>query len=147
MGNRTVIYIRIAPPEQGDGCESYAKLQHDACLIFCRRHGLEVVGTLVDVTCEVGLDHRPKLDELRQMICKRQIDVVVVYNLGRLSPSTADLVILASEAKAHEVTIYSIFELVPTGMISPLMAEAMTYERERAAIVLSEIEQRERQVT
>ncbi len=136
MSKRTIIYIRTEQ-DSPDGI----KLQHEACATFCKEHDLTVVGTLAEIASGYGLSDRPKLDILRQMVRDGAVDVVVVYNLGRLTRSTEELTVLVQEAETHHVDVVSIFELLPGEDITPLRAEAMISERERAATVLCRIEQ------
>jgi len=98
-----------------------------------------VAGVLFEVAAGRENEHRPKLAELRQMMRAAQVEVVVVYNVGRLSHSTEELVTLFREAQEHKVDIYSLFALMPTDGITPLYAQAMTCERERVARIFSHI--------
>jgi DNA invertase Pin-like site-specific DNA recombinase len=138
-GKRAVIYIRVKIPEERP--IQYGNVQHNTCKDFCDRHHMQIVGTFVETTNATNLDNRPKLDEMRQMVCNGYVDAVIVYDLSRLARSQDDLLTLVQEAEEHGVGIYSVFELVPTDTITPLRAEAMVRERERAAMLLAMIDQ------
>jgi len=129
---RTVIYLRTAATD-----EAYTRLQYDACLRFCKQHHLMVVETLADISSGEEIADQPKLKELHLMMQMGYMDVVIVQSLGRLSRNPTELLAIVCEAEAHGVGIYSIFELVPGEDITPLRAEAMVQERERAAMLLA----------
>jgi DNA invertase Pin-like site-specific DNA recombinase len=132
---RAVIYIRTVN-QNGTNIQR----QHHVCSDFCKTHHLEVVGTLAEVSNGYGLSNRPKLDDLRRMMQEGVVEVVV-ESLSRLSRNTDELIPFVQEAEIHHVDVVSVFELVPGEDITPLRAEAMTRERERAATVLALIDQ------
>jgi len=140
MGKRAIIYLRTAMPERPNEGESFLYRQHNACLHFCEHHEMEVVGTITEVASGNGLHDRLKLDELRQMVRDRHVDIVIVYNLGRLGRWTDDLVTLTYEVEKHSVAIVSVFELLPIDSITPLQAQAMTLERQRASAIYAQME-------
>src|SRR5215469_91828 len=123
MGKRAIIYIRTKHPVSVN-----VQLQHDACNEFCTFHELTIVGTLADVGDGYGLA-RPNLDELREMVRAGAVDVIVVQDFSRLSLDKSELVILAREAEAYHVNIFSVFEVVEGGDVTPLRVEVMTRER------------------
>ncbi len=145
MSKRAVIYCRVVSRDPSDAGRSYLQRQHDACLAFCKQHDLAVVGALAEVAPENDLHNRPKLDELRRMIHEQQVDVVIVHSLSQLSCWTDDLVAFTHEAETYQVSIYSVLAMPPGEAITPLQIEAMTLERERAAVVASHVERRERE--
>jgi|SRR5579884_1114978 len=139
MRKRAAIYCRVVAGEQSTDARSFLKLQHEACIRFCQQHEIAVARSLFEVAAGSENEHRPKLAELRQMVCAAQVEVVVVYNVGRLSHCMEALVTLFREAQEQKVDIYSLFALLPTDGITPLYAQAMTCERERIARIFSHI--------
>lgn len=135
---RSVICCRTATPS-----EVVIQVQHDACLELCQRYNLDVVGTLVEAVRGRTLDDRPKRDELRQMMRKRHIDVVVVYAVNRLARDYEVLLTLAYEAEANGVEIHSATEVI-AGKLAPLKINAMLIEREQLAILLRDAHHKER---
>lgn len=144
MSKRAIIYCRAMSRDQSAAGQSYLQRQHDACLAFCQQHDLAVVGTLAEVASGYDLHYRPKLDELRRMLHEQWMDVVIVHCLGRLSRRTDELAALMNEAETHHISIYSVREMPPGETLTPLQINAMLLERERAAVVASHSERRDR---
>ena len=140
MSKRAILYIRTATPERLAEGESYLQRQHNACLNFCNQHEFEVVGALAEVASGNSLHNRPKLDELRQMVREGLVNVVILHSLSRLSRQPDKLVELIREAEKHGVAVFSVIELLPIDDITPLQAQAMTLERQRAAAIYAHME-------
>lgn len=136
---RTVIYIRT------DLVSAEAtKAQHDACIEFCQRFSLDVVGTLLDIASGATLDERPKLAEMREMVAAQHVDVVVVYSLDRLARVFEHLAVLAREAEAKGVEVYSVVGSA-SGELTTLQVLAQDRERERLARLMRHTEPPQRE--
>lgn len=135
---RAIIYARMNHPT-----EEVLRKEHGACLEFCQRFDMEIVGTLLDIAPGNTLN-RPKLDELRLMIHAHHINVVVIYATHRLSRDSIHLAILTKEAKTAGVEVFSVIG----GMGDSLSSFSMigtSQEGEMLACLLRNIEYREQE--
>ncbi len=111
--------------------------QRDACLEFCNKHHLHVVGTIEESGPGYSLEDRPKLDSLRNMIREHLIDAVVVRNLGRLTNNIHNMITIVQEAEQAGVATFSTFGALASPDLSPVRLEALLLERERWAFAVS----------
>lgn len=110
---RAAIYIRVSTEEQAK--EGYSiPAQRDRLTQFVLSQGWEIAGYYVDDGYSAKDMDRPELQRLLQDISSRQIDVVVVYRLDRLTRSVSDLDELLKYFERHKVGIKSATELFDT---------------------------------
>ncbi|GAI49175.1 unnamed protein product, partial [marine sediment metagenome] len=95
--------------------------QLEACLNYCRDKGYEVAYRFSEAYSGLTLD-RPKLNDLRELVRKQCIDVVVFYCLDRLSRDPTHGVILFQELEKHNVTLEAVTETVDGSELGKLIS-------------------------
>ena len=89
---RAVIYCRVSGDSQErDGTS--LDTQKEAALAYCRKKGYTLWRQFVGVESGLIID-RPILGELRELVRRQEIDVVVVYSSDRCSRDPDHEVIL-----------------------------------------------------
>ena len=81
--NKAAIYCRVSTEDQEREGTSL-QTQLEACLKYCQDKCFDVAYRFSEACSGLTLD-RPKLNELRELVRDKQIDVVVIYCLDRLS--------------------------------------------------------------
>jgi site-specific DNA recombinase len=119
MGKIAAIYCRVSTEDQEREGTSL-QTQLEACLNYCKNKGYDVVYRFSDAYSGLKLD-RPKLNELRELIRNKQIDVLVVYCLDRFSRDPTHGVILTQELERHNVIIEAVTETVDSSELGKLI--------------------------
>ena len=104
MIRRALIYLRVSTEDQGRmyGLPS----QRAACLKLAKEKGWAVIKEIVDDV--TGSDtRRPGLTELRRLVAAGECEIVLVYNVDRLSRDLADLLNLTRELQQHAAIEYA----------------------------------------
>ena len=120
---KAAIYCRVSTEDQEREGTSL-QTQLEACRDYCQGKCYEVAYNFSEAFSGLALE-RSKLNELRELIRNKQIDVVVVYCLDRLSRNATHGVILRDELDKYHVIIESVTEDIDK---TPL-GEAITYLR------------------
>jgi DNA invertase Pin-like site-specific DNA recombinase len=101
------------------------------------RFGWRVVAELIDdgISGAKGRSERPAFDRLFQMVQRREIDVVIAWDVSRLGRSIQDLVSFMNEVQAAGVDLYihqqAINTATPAGrMVFSIFSALGVYERE-----------------
>jgi len=94
---KIAFYIRVSTEEQAENPEGSIRNQEDrlrSAVEYKNRHGNfgEIVGVYVDPGISAKNMKRPKLQELLKAIRNKEIDLVMVTELSRLSRSTRDFI-------------------------------------------------------
>ena len=79
---RAAIYVRVSTDEQAEKGYSLPS-QLEACRRYADQFGYEVIGEFSDDYSGRKLN-RPGLDQVRDLICARKIDALIVYSPDRL---------------------------------------------------------------
>jgi site-specific DNA recombinase len=91
MNKQAAIYARVSTDDQAEHGYSLPT-QIEACQQFAWQRGFDVAAVYQDdISGAKPITHRPEGGELRDAINARQIDVVIVYHVDRLSRDIVDL--------------------------------------------------------
>src|SRR5919199_3636197 len=112
---RAALYPRVSDP-YGDkkrasgterGQETPLDQQESACRQYAAEHGYAVLEEHVYREAHTGVElwERPKLTALREAIRRKEVDVVVVYSIDRLSRDPVHLGVILSEAEHAGVAV------------------------------------------
>lgn len=130
---RAGIYVRVSTAGQEDGAS--LATQEASCREAAAALGAQVAGIYSDVHTGAELFERPRLADLRAAIARREVDVVIVHALDRLSRKPAHQLIIADECARHGVALHSATEKIddtPTGqLIQYVTTWAAELEREK----------------
>lgn len=97
--NRTLIYARVSTEDQ---TEKYGiPLQLAACRERAKRDGLIILEEITDDGISGTILSRPGLDRVRAKIAAGEADLVLCYDVDRLSRELADLLVLQREIQTH----------------------------------------------
>jgi site-specific DNA recombinase len=104
---RGVILRRVSTDEQEDNFSLPNQAQ--ACRAFAEQQGIAIVADVYDVHSGYSLK-RPGLTQVRELAAAREIDVVIVWKLDRLSRRITHWGKLLSELEDAHVSITSVME-------------------------------------
>src|SRR5688572_24646295 len=121
---RAALYPRVSDP-YGDKRrqptterlqETPLDQQESACRAYAEQHGHTVADQHIYREAHTGVElwERPKLTALREAIRRKEIDVVVVYSIDRLSRDPVHLGVLISEADHAGVAVEFVTEPLDT---------------------------------
>src|SRR5690349_12847391 len=103
MLSRAVIYARVSTNVQEDNYSFETQIA--ACQAYAEQHGMTVIETFCEVESGATLN-RPAMDKIRNLVHARKIDVLLVYNMDRLSRSLVDLLHLKEELRIYNVELH-----------------------------------------
>jgi site-specific DNA recombinase len=131
MSNRTIIYARVSTEDQ---LERYGlPTQIRACREYAARNSLTVTAVITDDGISGTILDRPGLEQVRRAARERQVDVVLMLDVDRLSRELAHLLILKPEIErtARLEFVAAKFEDSPSGrMFFGIRGVIGQYERE-----------------
>jgi site-specific DNA recombinase len=117
---KAAIYCRVSTEDQErEGTSLHTQLE--ACLKYCQDKGYDIACRFSEVYSGLTLE-RPKLNELRELVRAKEIDVVVVYCLDRLSRDPTHGVIVTQELEKHKVTLEAVTETVDSSELGKLIS-------------------------
>jgi site-specific DNA recombinase len=117
---RAAIYCRVSTDQQEREGTSL-QTQMDACQDYCKSKGYNVAYQFSETFSGLSLE-RPRLDELRDLIRNRYIDVAVIYCLDRLSRDPTHGVIIIEEIEKHHVILEAVSESVDSSELGKLIS-------------------------
>ncbi len=130
---RAAIYCRVSTEKQGEEGASL-ETQEAACKRYCADEGWEIAG-LYSEQYTGSKRERPELSKLRVAVRSREVNVVVVYAVDRLSRNQTDTTILVDEMERNKVALACVsepFEATTVGkMVLSVRAFAAELEREK----------------
>lgn len=133
---KAALYCRVSTPGQESEGTSLAT-QLDACRAYAGQQGYEVAGEYIEVHTGAQLWERPRLNDLRERIRRREVQVVIAYALDRLSRSQTHLGVLLDEADRYDVRFELVTESLEKSAVGTFLASARTFaaelEREKIA--------------
>jgi site-specific DNA recombinase len=100
---RAIIYARVSTNVQEDNYSF--PIQIGACRAYAEQHGMSVVEEFQEVESGGSL-RRPMLEKVRDLIRTGLTDVLIVFNLDRLSRNMADMLHLREELRTHNVALH-----------------------------------------
>jgi site-specific DNA recombinase len=111
---KAIGYVRVSTEEQSREGISL-EMQGDRISKHCEIHDLDLQCVMMDAGVSgKSIEGRKGLEMIKTLIQKREIDVVVVYKLDRLSRSALDTLTLAKEMDGAGVALVSISEELNT---------------------------------
>lgn len=105
MADRAFRYHRVSGKKQSEDDKYSLPEQEDMTAAYCKDHGYEVVGTCREIHTGHELDERPEMTRLREMIRKRQIDVMVMIVLDRLARNQNHQEVVLYEAEKYGIRV------------------------------------------
>lgn len=118
--DRAIVLRRVSGDEQFKGGHSLDSQQED-CFAYAAEKGYAVVADLCEVNSGDYLDERDGLWEARQMMRRKEAEVLVVWKLDRLSRNTDYQSVILYEAGKYEVRVESVLEVIddtPAGRLN-----------------------------
>lgn len=100
---RAVIYARVSTNVQEDNYSFSTQLE--ACRFYAKQHDMAIVAEFQEVESGGSLD-RPELLKARNLIRSGAANVLLVYNVDRLSRNLADMLHLREELRIHNATLH-----------------------------------------
>jgi site-specific DNA recombinase len=130
-GARCLIYARVSSEDQ---IEQYGiPLQLRACRESAARFGYQVLEEIVDEGISGATMDRPGLQRMRALVRERAAEVVLAYDVDRISRELVHLLILKPEIERHARLEFVLakFEDSPTGrMFFGIRGVIAQYDRE-----------------
>jgi DNA invertase Pin-like site-specific DNA recombinase len=106
---RCAIYTRKSSEEGLDREFNSLEAQHEACAAYIKSQGWKAVAERFDDGGHSGGTlERPAMQRLLQLVDARQIDVIVIYKIDRLTRSLADFARLADSLDGNGVSFVSV---------------------------------------
>lgn len=136
MTTRAVIYTRVSRDHQEvDGTS--LDTQRAACERYCADHGYQVIEYFTDTYTGAKWRERPGLSALRELLRAGGIDVIVSYDLDRLSRHQAHTYLIAEEVEDNGARIEFVTENFEDSAVGRFIrsARAFAAEVEREKIV------------
>jgi len=107
---KVATYCRVSTEDQEREGTSLIS-QKEACLKKAQELGYTVSEEFIIMETYSGLSlNRPKLDQLRQWVRNKEIDVVIAYTLDRLSRDPVHFIILQEEMERNGVELILVTE-------------------------------------
>ena len=118
--SKCAIYCRVSTDNQEREGTSL-QTQLDGCLTYCQKQGYTVFHRFVGSESGLILD-QPMRNELRELVRNKQIDVVVVYCLDRLSRDPTHGSILLDELEKYGVKLEGVTEDIENSDLGRLIS-------------------------
>ncbi len=137
-----VIYCRVSTAAQEDGTS--LDTQEARCRDYAEERGWVIIGVYRDVYTGAELFDRPQLSALREVVRRREVDVVIAYALDRLTRNQAHLGVIVSEADYAGVTLEFVTERLEDTPEGRLLQSVRGYVAEIERLKIAERTQRGR---
>jgi DNA invertase Pin-like site-specific DNA recombinase len=131
---KAIGYARVSTDKQADhGVSLDAQAEKIRAMAVVQ--GAELVEVVIDGGASAKSLDRPGLDRVLQMIDRREIDVLIVAKLDRLTRSVKDLAELLEQMNKRGVALVSVAESLDTGsaagrLVLNIMTAVSQWERE-----------------
>jgi site-specific DNA recombinase len=134
---RAVTYSRVSTEDQGTNGVSLAH-QSEKCKLQAQLADMEIIGEIVDSGKSAKNLNRPGIQQILEMVKRKEIQAVIVYKLDRLTRSVSDLNNLIQTFLKHDVALVSVKDSLDTKtasgrMIINLLGTISQWERESIA--------------
>ena len=131
---KAVSYCRVSHQSQYENGISL-EAQEAKIKAMCVVHDLELVETIVEGGESAKSLNRPGMQKLIELVEKKEIDVVVIYKLDRLTRSVKDLGVLLELFEKKNVSVVSAVESLDSSsaagrLVIHIMISASQWERE-----------------
>ncbi len=128
MSKRAAAYFRVSTNKQErDGTS--LETQEEACREYAKAHDYELVATFRE-TFSGGTLERPALSELREMLRRGELDVLVVYCIDRLSRDEFEVLLLAHEVREYGCELAFVTQTIDDGPLRNVMLALFGYAAE-----------------
>jgi site-specific DNA recombinase len=133
---RCAVYARISPKAEGAVGDNYSlDSQVDACRNYAAQRSYSGMQVFKDRLVSGGTLERPALEQLRELIRLKLIDVVVCYSPDRWSRDTVDSLLLLKECQRAGVRLEFVsgnYEDTPEGeLMFAFQSMVSSYERKK----------------
>jgi len=119
------IYCRVSTDNQErEGTSLQTQLEN--CLKYCQEKGYDVSHRFSEAYSGLSLE-RPELDNLRELVRNKEVDVIVCYSLDRLSRDPGHGVIITQELEKHGVRLETVTEDVDNSELGKLISYIRGY--------------------
>lgn len=134
---RAVTYSRVSTEEQGTNGVSLAN-QADKCKLQAQLSDMEIIAEIVDSGKSAKNLNRPGIQQILEMVKRKEIQAVIVYKLDRLTRSVADLSRLIETFVKCGVSLISVKDSLDTQsaagrMVINILGTISQWERETIA--------------
>lgn len=102
---RAATYARVSTVRQGGDDRYSLPEQEHGTRTYCEEQGYEHIAHLSEMHTGSELDERPQLTKIRNMIRRRQIDVLVLMQLDRLARDQFHQAVVFYECEQHGVSV------------------------------------------
>ncbi len=119
------IYCRVSTDNQETEGTSL-QTQLEACREYCHNKGWDIAHRFSEAYSGLTLE-RPKLNELRELVRRDQIDMVVLYCLDRLTRDPGHGVIITQELEKHGVKLEAVTEDIDNTELGKLISYIRGY--------------------
>lgn len=131
---KAIGYARVSTDKQADHGVSL-EAQAEKIRAMAVVQGAELVDVIIDGGASAKSLDRPGLDRVLQLIDRREIDVLIVAKLDRLTRSVKDLAELLERMNRRGVALVSVAESLDTGsaagrLVLNIMTAVSQWERE-----------------
>jgi len=131
---KAVIYARVSTADQAEKGYSLPT-QIKACQEYAKNNELDVLTQISEDISGASLE-RPGLDEIRDMVGRKEIQDVIVHDPDRLSRKLVHSLILRDEWRRAEITLHTVArgeaENTPEGRLTQnIDAVIAEFEREK----------------
>lgn len=106
MTARAAIFTRADSRKQDGGHAGALAEQEARCRRYCQEQGFAVVAVIDEVGAAGRIENRPRLDQLRAAMQRREIDVVVATKLDRIIRGLCGPADFAAEADRAGVELH-----------------------------------------
>ena len=122
MSTRAAVYCRAAVGSQVGGHFGLS-IQEFRLREHCREHDYTIVSSIFEVGLGLRAEQRPGLAQLRDLMHRHEIDVIVVARFDRIAREMADLTAFTCEAEECSVRVESMSE--SSILLSDLSADVL----------------------
>lgn len=125
------IYCRVSTPGQEEEGTSL-QTQEERCRAYVEEHGYQLDEAHVyrEVHSGAELDERPQLTALREVMARRDIDVVVTYAVDRLSRDQIQLAVIVYSADRAGVRLEFVTEVFEDSAVGKFIRSAKAFAGE-----------------
>lgn len=133
---RAYCYHRVSDPKALNKEDKYSLgEQAEMTRRYCQEKGYEIVGECKEAHTGFELDERPEMTRIRQMIRRREIDVLILISLDRLARNQNHQAVVIYECERYNVKVELVLEVYEDTPIGRHMRSTMAFvaeiERER----------------
>lgn len=131
---KAVTYSRVSTEDQGLNGVSLAH-QSDKCKLQAQLADMEIIGEIVDSGKSAKNLNRPGIQQILDMVKRKEIQAVIIYKLDRLTRNVSDLNRLVETFTKNGVSLISVKDSLDTQsaagrMVINILGTISQWERE-----------------